>query len=108
MARWSQEWRWVERAAAYDERMAQVEQEAREKERAARAVQWERRRDELRERAWATAESLYSLVDRELKDEILNGQTLKPAELLNVLKRATELARYAVGDSPSRPGSGDP
>lgn len=106
--RWSREWRWVARAAAYDQHMARVEQEAREKECAAQAIRWEGRRDALRERAWDTAETLFSLVDRALKEEVNYSQDMKVADLLRVLDRANELARFAVGVTPPRPVPGDP
>jgi hypothetical protein len=108
LGRWSGKWRWVERAAAYDQHMTRVEQEAREKECAAQATRWEQRRDALRERAWGTAETLFSLVDRALKEEVNYGQDMKMAELLRVLDRANELARFAVGVTPPRPIPGDP
>jgi hypothetical protein len=107
LERWSQEWRWVERAEAYDRRMAWVAQRARERALDQETERWARRRDEVRERDWRIAETMQELGEKILKDEGAVSGDYKLGDAVNLLRRASELARLAA-EMPTRPPSGPP
>jgi hypothetical protein len=111
LERWSQEWRWVERAEAYDRRMARVAQRARERALVEETEKWARRRDEIREREWRIAEAMQELGEKILKDEGAFSGDYKLGDAVTLLRRASELARLAAEmptRPPPRPPSGPP
>lgn len=58
MSRWSADFAWVERVAAFDADQERAEQEARAKVRAAEAEKWERRRLQAAAQKWVSAKKL--------------------------------------------------
>jgi hypothetical protein len=102
LERWSQEWRWVERAEAYDRRMARVAQRARERALVEETEKWARRRDEIREREWRIAETMQGLGEKILADEGAFTRDHKLGDAVTLIRRASELARLAA-EMPTRP-----
>lgn len=95
---WSARYQWVERARAYDDHMAAIEQQAREQALAAEAAKWAERQAEAREHDWTVAEQLRarSLL---LLARPLSGDNLKARDLASIaaaLERASKLARLAA------------
>jgi hypothetical protein len=108
IARWSDQFHWVERARLYDLRRARIEQRAREQVWARQAEDWEVRRNRLRERDWELAERLYQLAERYLDDEEKYDRTEpRLSDVTALLRRASELARLAAG-LPTRPTAARP
>jgi hypothetical protein len=124
--RWSSKHNWVERAAAYDAHMAEVEQSRLEEEvrRQAeeKAAEWNARLDALREREWATSEAIIRRVETMLKfpieqQEIVNGEKgtvtiIKPikwtgSDMGKLALAASKLGRLATGAETDRTASVD-
>ena len=98
LERWSTRDRWAERAQAYDDWRFDVAQEERAQRRDRRVQLWESRQDDLRERQWRLAEALFAVADRGLEEHVREGQKEYPiGELLAILGRASEMARFAAG-----------
>jgi hypothetical protein len=96
----------VERAKAYDDHMAQVAQQAREQALAKEAEKWAKRRLEIREQEWKTAESLQKLVDQSIADALKYRVELKMGEVLQLLKESRIMRRLAA-EMPTRPPSAE-
>lgn len=124
--RWSRNHHWVERAQAYDQHMAEVEQRALEEEARAQAEQkaaeWIARLDELREKEWRAAQALIRRVETMLKFPI-EAQEIKHAagqqitivmpvkwrasDMAKLVLAASKLGRLATGAETDRHGSID-
>lgn len=107
LRRWSARWGWVNRAAAYDEHVRIVEEQARQQERAHHAAEMERRKIEVQDEAWEMFQKLRERVERMLRFPLQDvtspgGQTtIKAAKWdFNTLPRLIEamvkLAAIAV------------
>lgn len=70
---WADRWSWNERATAYDTHLAAVEDEARQKARAAEIAKWERRRLEHLDRAYLSGQKLYQAAETLLKHAIVTS-----------------------------------
>ena len=97
IARWSEQWGWVERARAYDLRLARVEHRAREKALAGSVEECEKRRAELREREWKAAATLHRLAEQILTEqEKYKHEDYKLGDAAMLLNRASVLGRGAT------------
>ncbi len=111
LGRWSARWGWVGRAAAYDEHVRIIEEQARQQERAHHAAEMERRRIQMQDEAWEMFQKLRQRVERMLKFPVedvtsTDGKTtIKAARWdFNTLPRLIEslvrLAAIAVPEEP--------
>jgi hypothetical protein len=67
MRRWSARWEWMNRAAAYDEHVRIVEEQARQRERARHAAEMERRKIAVQDEAWEMFQKLRERVNQMLR-----------------------------------------
>lgn len=100
--RWSTRWTWVERARAYDQHLADIEQERREQAVAAEADKWAARRAEQRDSDWAlaqglkvTAAKLIQQVDPERLKSI-DPDTLTAGEAAKLIDTSARLVETAA------------
>lgn len=97
MASWSDQWKWARRVAAYNAHLGQVEREAAEGLTLAKAVDWAKRHEEVRQQAWKEAEDLIALA-REFKARWRDSERLPDfGALVRALDLAFKLKQFAAG-----------
>jgi hypothetical protein len=96
--RWSARWQWVERVAAHAQHLAVIEREATEALARTKAVEWERREQQLRETEWAMHERAIAAAKRGL-DAYMERQKVYAnlADIARMLEIASKLGRLATG-----------
>lgn len=110
MERWSSRWSWVDRAAAYDAHMDQIEQDARESALVTDAAKWAERQRSLKEREFTLAEALLTKaemmlkfplqtqkVEKDGKMTIINPADWSLRDAAKLLETASKVARLSAG-----------
>ena len=107
-SQWAKRYEWEQRARAYDAHLANVEQQAREREVARRATEIERRRKEAQDIAWALFEELKAKLQQMLKLPVITvtdtdgKKTVNPAKwdynsVARSLEAMTKLMKLGAG-----------
>lgn len=104
--RWSSRWKWIDRAAAYDAHMAEIEQKAREKALTKKAEDWATKELEMAALLYDKAKSMlaFPLAKQVTKD----GQTVvMPADwrmrdAASIAEAGVKMERLARGESTDR------
>jgi hypothetical protein len=101
--RWSRRYGWSERARAYDGHMARVAQEAEEATARAKADEWTRRQEPVRDREWALHEACMRVAEEALKRFLENarrGATL--GDIARLIEVGSKMGRLASGMATDR------
>lgn len=120
-SKWSSHYGWVSRAAAFDEHMLGVAQEAEEEALSQSARMWAHRFNTQREQEFDLAQQLISKVEEMLSFPVAKtvveegGRKItvyptdwKPSDITAFLKTASTLGRLAVGTDQNAPDEGRP
>lgn len=120
--RWSSDYRWVDRARAYDVWMLEEVRRVEEDKLRDRAGVWAQRFDAQREQEWLQAEALLDKVDQMLAFPISRTTTVhegkggkrttiivepadwRLADVATIIKTASALGRLAIGEDQLPPG----
>lgn len=96
--RWSSKFDWPARVAAHAQHLALVEREATEALARTKAVEWERREQQLRETEWAMHERAIAAAKRGL-DAYMEREKVYAnlADIARMLEIASKLGRLATG-----------
>jgi hypothetical protein len=94
LERWSKKFAWGERAKEYDAHMVRVEEEAKEVELRAKAVDWVKRQEELKETEWEMTQGVMAKL-REFLARPLGKVSFRDAAY--ALEIASKIGRLATG-----------
>jgi hypothetical protein len=97
IGRWSSDWKWADRAAAYNGHLATVEREATEALARLKAVDWIKRREQHREDEWAVRCELLEAGRKVLKRFIDEGKGATLGDVARALELASKLGRLSSG-----------
>ena len=98
IGRWSGRWRWVERVGAYAAHLATVEREVTEALARAKAGEWLKRQQGIRDREWALHEKCLAAAERAL-NAFMEKSTVYAnlSDIARILEVASKLGRLAAG-----------
>lgn len=97
MERWSRQHRWLERIAAHDRQVAELEREAIERLAVERAVEWHRLQEGVKREAWNEAQATLTMVRKAREDWLNKGRTPGWEGLARMLELAFKLKQFAAG-----------
>lgn len=99
MERWSRQWRWVERAKAYDRHIEESREDNLQRQRAEDAERWIQRDRQLREEFYQTGEQFVAKARKLLSAFPDKGQA-SLSGIAQIMSTGAELQRLAVGIHP--------
>lgn len=103
---WSSRWRWVARAAAYDDHLNHIQREAREAAIKAESEEetrvWLERRRQTRDAEWQAAQAMRDLFARLLEVPLAEVKWTA-RDLVALAEAAARLSRNALGPEPDPP-----
>ena len=96
--RWSSRWRWTERVTAHAAHLATVEREVTEALARAKAGEWLKRQQGIRDREWALHEKCLAAAERAL-NAFMEKSTVYAnlSDIARILEVASKLGRLAAG-----------
>jgi len=95
--KWSAKYGWVERVAARDAHLAEVERLAIERMATKKAVEWWKLHEPTRRLAWLKAEKAIALVDKAWERWEKSGRTVGFEGMARMLELAFKLKQFAAG-----------
>jgi len=95
--KWSAKYGWVERVAARDAHLAEVERLAIERMATKKAVEWWKLHEPTRRLAWLKAEKAIALVDKAWERWEQSGRTVGFEGMARMLELAFKLKQFAAG-----------
>jgi hypothetical protein len=95
--RWSAQFGWTDRVAAYGAHMAIVEREATEAVVRSKSVEWGKRREQIREEEWAIHDECIAAGREALKRFYEKGKGATLGDIARMLELASKLGRLASG-----------